>query len=93
MKILKDNHCPNCGLALERVRLGVKGTPCGLFHAHPGVARLVIDVVNNERDDIKSTFYDNGDILTTTVGIDTYPDVVAAVTAVLDDLNEIVFPD
>ena len=93
MKILKDNHSPNCGVALERVRLGVKGTPCGLFHAHPGVALLVIDVVNNERDDIKSTFYDNGDILTTTVGIDTYPDVVAAVTAVLDDLNEIVFPD
>ena len=94
MKILKDNHCPNCGVALARVRQGIAGTACGLFHVYPGIAKLVISVVNNERDDIMSLWRVNtGDVVTTPVGEgETYSDVVEAVSAVLDDMNEVIFP-
>ena len=54
MKILEDDHCPDCGVELTKVRQGRFGTPCGMFHIYPGIAKLVISVVNNERDDIKS---------------------------------------
>lgn len=95
-QILRSDHCPNCGVALARVRQGIAGTACGLFHVHPGIAKLVIDVVNNERDDIVSTLKSNvegkGDVVTATVGEETYSNVAEAVTAVLADMHEVIFP-
>ena len=93
MKILKDDHCPNCGVSLSRVRNGIAGTPCGIFHQHPGVAKLVVDVVNNERDDISATLSEHGDVVTAPLGMETYENVQEAVEALLEGMNEIIFPD
>jgi hypothetical protein len=92
MKILSENRCPNCGVELERVRAGITGTPCGMFHSSPGIAKLVIDVVNGERNDISATLFE-GKVITKTIGEDVYPCVEDAVIAVLNGMNEIVFPD
>ena len=92
MKFLKNNHCPNCGIELAKVRAGLRNTACGMFHAYPGIANLVVGVVNNERNDISSTLTD-GQVVTKTIGEDVHPCVEDAVIAVLDDMNEIVFPD
>jgi len=92
MKILHEDKCPNCGVELERVRAGILGTPCGMFHSSPGIARLVIDVVNGERDDILATVTE-GKVITETVGDDKYLSVENAVIAVLNGIDEIVFPD
>ena len=92
MKILKDNHCPNCGIYLGKVRGGIAGTPCGMFHTHPGVAQLVISVVNGENDNFKTTL-NEGQIITETEGDETYEDVSEAVIAILDTMHDVQFPD
>ena len=63
-----------------------------MFHAYPGIANLVVGVVNNERNDISATLAD-GIVITKTVGEDVHPCVEDAVIAVLDDMNELIFPD
>ena len=96
MKILKDDHCPNCGVLLERVRQGIAGTPCGLFHMHPGLAQLVIEVVNDKRDDIRTVLFNDGEYRTRHVvpaGEPLFTSVEEAVTDVLNNMHEIVFPD
>ena len=92
MKFLKKNHCPNCGIELVKVRAALRNTACGMFHAYPGIANLVVGVVNNERSDIRATLSE-GQVITKTIGEDVHPCVEDAVIAVLDDMNEIVFPD
>ena len=67
------------------------GTPCGLFHIYPGIAQLVIDVVNGVRPDIKAKV-DGSSVRTETFGDDMHEDVEAAVIAVLDDMHEVIFP-
>ena len=91
MKILKDNHCPNCGVELDRVRQGIPNTPCGMFHVYPGIARLVIKVVNGQQQDI-NTIVRGGDIITETAGDTLYESVDDAVIAVLDTMHDIQFP-
>ena len=91
MKILKDNHCPNCGVYLGKVRGGIAGTPCGMFHQHPGVAQLVISVVNGENDNFKTTLAE-GQVITETEGDETYEDVADAVVALLDTMHDVQFP-
>ena len=96
MKILKDDHCPNCGVPLERVRQGISGTPCGLFHVHPGLARMVIEVVNDKRDDIRTVLFNDGEYRTRHVvpaGEVMFSSVEEAVTEVLDNMHEVIFPD
>ena len=92
MKILKDNHCPNCGVYLAKVRGGIAGTPCGMFHQHPGVAQLVISVVNGENDNFRTTL-NEGQVITETTGDETYESVSDAVIAILDTMHDIQFPD
>ena len=89
--LLKNNYCPNCGVELSRVRQGILGTPCGLFHIYPGIAQLVIDVVNGVRPDIQANV-EGGSVSTQTFGDDVHEDVEAAVIAVLDDMHEVIFP-
>ena len=91
MKILKDNHCPNCGIYLAKVRGGIAGTPCGMFHQHPGVAQLVISVVNGENDNFKTTLAE-GQVITETEGDEMYEDVADAVVALLDTMHDVQFP-
>ena len=91
MKILKDNHCPNCGVYLGQVRGGIAGTPCGMFHQHPGVAQLVISVVNGENDNFKTTLAE-GQVITETEGDEMYEDVADAVVALLDTMHDVQFP-
>ena len=91
MKILKDNHCPNCGVYLAKVRGGIAGTPCGMFHQHPGVARLVISVVNGENDNFRTTL-NEGQVITETTGDETYESVSDAVIAILDTMHDVQFP-
>ena len=91
MKILKDNHCPNCGVYLAKVRGGIAGTPCGMFHQHPGVAQLVISVVNGENDNFRTTL-NEGQVITETIGDETYESVSDAVIAILDTMHDVQFP-
>ena len=91
MKILKDNHCPNCGVYLGKARGGIAGTPCGMFHQHPGVAQLVISVVNGENDNFKTTLAE-GQVITETEGDEMYEDVADAVVALLDTMHDVQFP-
>ena len=91
MKILKDNHCPNCGVYLAKVRGGIAGTPCGMFHQHPGVAQLVISVVNGENDNFRTTL-NEGQVITETTGDETYESVSDAVIAILDTMHDVQFP-
>ena len=91
MKILKDNHCPNCGVYLGKVRGGIAGTPCGMFHQHPGVAQRVISVVNGENDNFKTTLAE-GQVITETEGDETYENVDDAVIALLDTMHDVQFP-
>lgn len=91
MKILKDNHCPNCGVELDRVRQGIPNTPCGMFHVYPGIARLVIKVVNGEQHDI-NTVINGSDIVTQPEGDRLYDSVDDAVIAVLENMHEVQFP-
>ena len=62
-----------------------------MFHIYPGIAQLVIDVVNGVRSDIQASV-DGGSVSTQTFGDDVHEDVEAAVIAVLDDMHEVIFP-
>ena len=91
MEILKYNHCPECGVALDKVRGGQAGTPCGMFHQHPGIAQLVVSVVNGHNDNLKSTPFENR-IITETEGDDSYGSAEEAVIAFLNTMHEVQFP-
>tara|TARA_R100000808_G_scaffold4136_3_gene13776 strand:- start:3692 stop:3976 length:285 start_codon:yes stop_codon:yes gene_type:complete len=91
MERLKYNRCPNCGVALDKVRSGQPKTPCGMFHQHPGIAQLVISVVNGENDNLKSTVFE-GRVITETEGDDSYGSAEEAVIAFLDSMHEVQFP-
>ena len=62
-----------------------------MFHQHPGVAQLVISVVNGENDNFKTTLTE-GQIITETEGDEMYGDVADAVVALLDTMHDVQFP-
>ena len=62
-----------------------------MFLIYPGIAKLVISVVNNERDDIKTTVTGKK-VVTETEGEDSFANVKEAVTAHLDSMHEVIFP-
>ena len=62
-----------------------------MFHQHPGVAQLVISVVNGENDNFKTTLAE-GQVITETEGDETYGDVADAVVALLDTMHDVQFP-
>ena len=91
MEILKYNHCPNCDVPLDKVRNGQPRTPCWMFNQHPGIARLVISVVNGDNDNLKSTVFE-GRVITETEGDDSYGSAEEAVIAFLNTMHEVQFP-
>ena len=90
--LLKPNHCPNCGVFLSRVSMGIPGSACAMFHVHPGIANLVVRVVNGEHPDLKTRVTEES-VVTETEGDETYASVDDAVTAVLDSMHVVIFPD
>ena len=90
--LLKPNHCPNCGVFLSRVSIGIPGSACAMFHVHPGVANLVVRVVNGEHPDLKTKIVDKA-VVTETEGDEVYTSVDDAVIAVLDNMHDVIFPD
>ena len=62
-----------------------------MFHQHPGVAQLVISVVNGENDNFKTTLAE-GQVITETEGDEMYGDVADAVVALLDTMHDVQFP-
>ena len=63
-----------------------------MFHQHPGVAQLVISVVNGENDNFKTTLAE-GQVITETEGDEMYGDVADAVVALLDTMHDVQFPN
>ena len=63
-----------------------------MFHQHPGVAQLVISVVNGENDNFKTTLAE-GQVITETEGDEMYEDVADAVVALLDTMHDVQFPN
>ena len=63
-----------------------------MFHQHPGVAQLVISVVNGENDNFKTTLAE-GQVITETEGDEMYEDVSDAVVALLSTMHDVQFPN
>ena len=63
-----------------------------MFHQHPGVAQLVISVVNGENDNFKTPLAE-GQVITETEGDEMYEDVADAVVALLDTMHDVQFPN
>ena len=63
-----------------------------MFHQQPGVAHLVISVVNGENDNFKTTLAE-GQVITETEGDEMYEDVSDAVVALLSTMHDVQFPN
>ena len=100
MSTLQPGHCPKCRRPWDETLPAMPGSTCALFHQHPGIGELVVQVTSGRHPDWTITKTEKGleanpsgaeDWLSRGIAEPLYATVEAMMAAALAEINDVVW--